>query len=137
MSLGKGNSDTYFYSKDGNKVQCRYTYNKNYVFCAFIYMCTQIPGVLIFQFIAPLCFTNAQLFKSRLAAACNVDPEKWNTSTNKEPGCIEVAYHKVTPVVCRWNVCLKQCLHYTNTCNMHRYAQTHTHRHTHIYKYPQ
>ena len=60
-------------------------------------MYAQIPGVLIFQFIAPLCFTNAQLFMSRLATACNIDPEKRNSSSS-QPGCIEVAYHKVVHV---------------------------------------
>ena len=56
---------------------------------------------------APLCFTNAQLFMSRLAAVCGVDPEKQNSSLNSQPGCIEVAYHKVVHVV--------------NNCNTHSY----------------
>jgi len=65
----------------------------------FMLVCVQIPGVLIFQFIAPLCFTNAQLFVSKLAAACNIDPEKTNGSSESQPGCIEVAFHKVICVV--------------------------------------
>ena len=32
-------------------------------------------NVLIFRFIAPLYFSNAQVFMSQLAAACNVDPQ--------------------------------------------------------------
>ena len=78
----------------------------------FVLVCVQIPGVLIFQFIAPLCFTNAQLFMSKLAAACNIDPEKTSGSSESQPGCIEVAFHKVIRVV---------------------HAHTHAHTHTHIY----
>ena len=61
----------------------------------YMYHTFQIPGVLIFRFIAPFCFTNAALFMSRLAAACEVDPSKQNSSSTNQRGCIEVAYYKV------------------------------------------
>ena len=64
----------------------------------FVYM--QIPGVLIFRFIAPFCYTNTQMFVTKLSAACDIDPEKGKNMslTNNQPGCIEVAFYKVSHV---------------------------------------
>ena len=77
----------------------RYRLANVHIIDFFVLVCVQIPGVLIFQFIAPLCFTNAQLFMSKLAAACNIDPEKTSGSSESQPGCVEVAFHKVIHVV--------------------------------------
>ena len=132
MSLGKDNG-LYSYTEDGNKVPCRYRCNKTQQKVIYVlYTHIQVPGVLIFRFNAPLCFTNAQFFISKLAAACNVDPENYNTSSNIEPGCIDVAHHKVIPVLCSCGFCSQQ---YLLDAYMYTHAHTHTHKCTHTYIY--
>ncbi|XP_065886960.1 prestin-like isoform X2 [Dysidea avara] len=54
----------------------------------------QIPGVLIFRFIAPLCYTNVSVFKSRLSKASGIDPALCGNKEQKK-GCLQLASSKI------------------------------------------
>ena len=79
---------------------------------------------------------------SKLAAACNIDPEKRNNSLNSQPGCIEVAYHKVVHVsnanyyVLSTTCVLQICQAHTHT-HAHTHARTRMHAHTHTHAHTQ
>ena len=55
----------------------------------------KIPGIVIFRFIAPLCFTNVSVFKSRLAKASGVNPAHFD-HTIRPKGCLEQGVNVVS-----------------------------------------
>ena len=60
----------------------------------FLAQVRKVPGVLIFRFIAPLCFTNVSVFKSRLAKASGVNPAHCDR-TIRPKGCLEQGVDQV------------------------------------------
>ena len=65
----------------------------------------KIPGIVIFRFIAPLCFTNVSVFKSRLAKASRVNPAHFDR-TIRPKGCLEQGVNMVSivkQVICMFN----------------------------------
>ena len=65
----------------------------------------KIPGIVIFRFIAPLCFTNVSVFKSRLAKASGVNPAHFDR-TIRPKGCLEQGVSMVSivkQVICMFN----------------------------------
>lgn len=57
-----------------------------------------LPGILIFRFVAPLCYVNAMVFRKRLVTAAGVDPAL--TLTEEVDGCLMVGFKKVCVFVC-------------------------------------
>ena len=51
-----------------------------------------VPGVIIFQFQAPLCFINSGVFRARLELECNIDK---NTGREEPNGCIKELFQMV------------------------------------------
>ena len=71
-----------------------------YKYCTIF--CTQlekIPGILIFRFLAPLCFLSSPAFRRRLELAAQMDKKHWN---KEEGGCLKTLFVKV---IWKWNVC--------------------------------
>ena len=52
-----------------------------------------LPGILIFRFVAPLCYVNAMVFRTRLVTAAGVDPAL--ALTEEVDGCLMVGLKKV------------------------------------------
>ena len=52
-----------------------------------------LPGILIFRFVAPLCYVNAMVFRTRLVTAAGVDPAL--ALTEEVDGCLMVGFKKV------------------------------------------
>ena len=52
-----------------------------------------VEGVLIFQFVAPLCYLNVGVFRSRLLIECKVDP--LSSLSSSQDGCFMKGYSKV------------------------------------------
>lgn len=52
-----------------------------------------VEGVVIFQFVAPLCYLNVGVFRSRLLIECKVDP--LSSLSNSKDGCFMKGYLKV------------------------------------------
>ena len=63
-----------------------------------------LPGILIFRFVAPLCYVNAMVFRTRLVTAAGVDPAL--ALTEEVDGCLMVGFKKVhTYIGVVWCVC--------------------------------
>lgn len=70
-----------------------------HVYCVIVFnfifvQIRRIPGVMIFRFIAPLCFTNVSVFKSRLAKTSGVNPAQCDHTPHPK-GCLEQAVDQV------------------------------------------
>ena len=52
-----------------------------------------IPGIVIFRFIAPLCYLNSKVFYSRMIIEGGMDPAK--LLQKKEVGCFQSGFQKV------------------------------------------
>ena len=52
-----------------------------------------MEGVLIFQFVAPLCYLNVGVFRSRILIESKVDPLA--SQGNTDDGCFMKGYMKV------------------------------------------
>ena len=63
-----------------------------------------LPGILIFRFVAPLCYVNAMVFRTRLVTAAGVDPAL--ALTEEVDGCLMVGLKKVRTYVRRCAVCV-------------------------------
>ena len=61
----------------------------------FLVQVQKVPGIVIFRFIAPLCFTNVSVFKSRLAKASGVNPAHFDR-TIRPKGCLEQGVNMVS-----------------------------------------
>ena len=55
--------------------------------------------MLIFRFVAPLCYTNVDVFKSRLAKVSGINPALCGNKTQLK-GCLQLASEKVHIFVC-------------------------------------
>ena len=62
---------------------------------SFLIQVRKVPGIVIFRFIAPLCFTNVSVFKSRLAKASGVNPAHFDR-TARPKGCLEQGVNMVS-----------------------------------------
>ena len=63
-----------------------------------------IPGVIIYRFMAPICFVNAAVFRKRLEMVS--DLHKRPKPGGEEKGCLQ----KLLPPVRKLSVCLSVCL---------------------------
>ena len=53
-----------------------------------------IPGVVVYRFLAPICFVNCKVFLSRLDLVCGVD--RLASSPSETQGCIQSFFNKVS-----------------------------------------
>eukprot|EP00731_Ephydatia_muelleri_P022015 Em0014g606a len=53
----------------------------------------KIPGILIFRFLAPLCFLSSPAFRRRLELAAQMDKKHWN---KEEGGCLKTLFVKLS-----------------------------------------
>lgn len=61
-----------------------------------------VDGVLIFQFVAPLCYLNVGVFRSRILIESKIDPLA--SLNNTEEGCFMKGYLKVRLVCAMSNL---------------------------------
>lgn len=52
----------------------------------------KIPGILIFRFLAPLCFLSSPAFRKRLELAAQIEKIHWN---KEKGGCLKTLFLKV------------------------------------------